>query len=115
MNIDSHPFIFDILADCCLFLLLIQNFRRPNDYMVFQVEINEEIRAIVANCLIEVHHKFGLMPEVLFLTFYILDRYLSVEVVRKWELLVVGMSALLIACKYEDVHFPKVLISMFYR
>lgn len=80
-----------------------------------QVEINEEKRAILAEWLIEVHHKFGLMPEILYLTFYIIDRYLSMETVRRRESPLVGVSALLIACKYEDIRALEVLIMLFYR
>ncbi|KAG1370982.1 putative G2/mitotic-specific cyclin S13-7 [Cocos nucifera] len=80
-----------------------KNSNRPNDYMDSQAEINEEKIAILAEWLIEVHHKFGLMPEILYLTFYIIDRYLSMETVRRRELPLVGVTAMLIACKYEDI------------
>ncbi|KAJ8470296.1 hypothetical protein OPV22_024639 [Ensete ventricosum] len=75
---------------------------RPCKYMDFQVDINEEKRSIVANRVIEVHHSFGLMPETLYLTFHIIDQYLSKEKVSGTELLLVGISALLIASKYEE-------------
>ncbi|RWW57246.1 hypothetical protein BHE74_00035980 [Ensete ventricosum] len=70
--------------------------------MDFQVDINEEKRSIVADRVIEVHHSFGLMPETLYLTFHIIDQYLSKEKVSGTELLLVGISALLIASKYEE-------------
>ncbi|URE19210.1 Cyclin, C-terminal domain, partial [Musa troglodytarum] len=92
-----------ILADDRdLSILYAQEDGRPREYMDFQVEIDEKKRSLVADRLIEVHHTYGLMPETLYLTFQILDRYLSKERVLGTELLLVGVSALLVASKYEE-------------
>jgi hypothetical protein len=45
-------------------------------YMEKQNDINEKMRAILVDWLIEVHLKFKLLPETLFLTVNIIDRYL---------------------------------------
>ncbi|XP_038976334.1 G2/mitotic-specific cyclin S13-7-like isoform X3 [Phoenix dactylifera] len=100
--------VVDYVEDIYKFYKLAENSRRPNDYMDSQVEINANIRAILADWLIEVHHKFELMPETLYLAFYIIDRYLSMETVRRRELQLVGVSAMLIACKYEEIWAPEV-------
>jgi hypothetical protein len=42
-----------------------------------QTDINEKMRAILVDWLIEVHYKFKLMPETLFLTINLIDRYLE--------------------------------------
>lgn len=73
-----------------------------------QTEINTKMRAILADWLIEVHDRFELMPETLYLAFYIIDRYLSVETVLRRELQLVGATAMLIACKYEEIWAPEV-------
>lgn len=73
-----------------------------------QVEINAKMRSILADWLIEVHHKFELMPETLYLTMYVIDRYLSVQMVSRRELQLVGLSSMLIACKYEEVWAPPI-------
>nr|CAD1821399.1 unnamed protein product [Ananas comosus var. bracteatus] len=80
---------------------------RPHDYIDSQVEINAKMRAILADWIIEVHHKFDLRPETLYLTFYVIDRYLSMEMVPRRELQLVGVVALLIACKYEEIWAPE--------
>ncbi|RRT67962.1 hypothetical protein B296_00038768, partial [Ensete ventricosum] len=80
---------------------------RPHGYMDSQVEINAKMRAILADWLIEVHHKFELMPETLYLTFHIIDRYLSMETVLRREFQLVGVSAMLIASKYEEIWAPE--------
>ena len=42
-----------------------------------QDDITEKMRAILIDWLIEVHLKFKLLPETLFLTVNMLDRYLE--------------------------------------
>jgi cyclin B len=91
------------------FTFLLQNECRPCDYIDSQVEINSKMRGILADWIIEVHQKFDLMPESLYLTMYIIDRYLSMQPVLRRELQLVGVSALLIACKYEEIWAPEVL------
>lgn len=58
--------------------------------------------------LINVHNRYALEAEILHLTINILDRYLSVENVRRTELQLVGISALLISAKYERISHPLV-------
>lgn len=79
-----------------------------------QIEINAKMRAILVDWLIEVHYKFELMPETLYLTVYIIDRYLSLESVLRRDLQLVGITAMLIACKYEEIWAPEVFKSLFF-
>ena len=46
-------------------------------YMKRQNDINENVRAILVDWLISVHAKFKLLPETLYLTVNLIDRYLS--------------------------------------
>lgn len=78
------------------------------DYMTSQPDLNAKMRAILVDWLIEVHRKFELMPESLYLTVNIVDRYLSMRTVPRKELQLVGISAMLIACKYEEIWPPEV-------
>ncbi|WOL17119.1 G2/mitotic-specific cyclin S13-7-like isoform X1 [Canna indica] len=77
-------------------------------YMDSQVEINDKMRAVLTDWLIEVHHKFELTPEALYLTIYIIDQYLSKQTVLRREFQLVGVSAMLIASKYEEIWSPEV-------
>ncbi|XP_042389133.1 cyclin-B2-1-like isoform X3 [Zingiber officinale] len=79
----------------------------PN-YMSKQFDINEKMRAILIDWLIEVHYKFELMEETLFLTINIIDRFLESETVVRKKLQLVGITALFLACKYEEVSVPVV-------
>ncbi|KAL3621534.1 Cyclin-B2-3 [Castilleja foliolosa] len=79
----------------------------PN-YMAHQSDINERMRGILIDWLIEVHDKFELMDETLYLTVNIIDRFLAVQPVIRKKLQLVGVTALLLACKYEEVSVPVV-------
>ncbi|XP_021286399.1 G2/mitotic-specific cyclin-2-like isoform X2 [Herrania umbratica] len=79
----------------------------PN-YMGRQFDINEKMRAILIDWLIEVHYKFQLMDETLFLTINLIDRFLEHCTVIRKKLQLVGMTAMLLACKYEEVSVPLV-------
>ena len=52
-------------------------------YMKRQNDINENVRAILIDWLISVHAKFKLLPETLYLTVNLIDRYLSNFKVQK--------------------------------
>ncbi|KAF8702475.1 hypothetical protein HU200_032853 [Digitaria exilis] len=78
------------------------------DYMSSQQDINAKMRAILIDWLIEVHYKFELMDETLFLTVNIIDRFLEKQVIPRKKLQLVGVTAMLLACKYEEVSVPVV-------
>ncbi|KAJ8467953.1 hypothetical protein OPV22_030505 [Ensete ventricosum] len=78
------------------------------DYMSQQFDINEKMRAILIDWLIEVHYKFELMEETLFLTVNIIDRFLARQTVVRKKLQLAGVTAMLLACKYEEVSVPVV-------
>ena len=75
-------------------------------YMGRQEDINEKMRSILIDWLIEVHLKFKLVPESLYLTVNLIDRFLEIEQVNRQKLQLVGVTAMLIACKYEEIYPP---------
>ena len=77
-------------------------------YMSIQEDINEKMRGILIDWLIEVHLKFKLRHETLFLTVNILDRYLAVQKVNRQRLQLVGVVSLMLAAKYEEIYPPEV-------
>ncbi|KAL6504185.1 hypothetical protein OROGR_026108 [Orobanche gracilis] len=78
----------------------------PPTYMAHQFDINERMRAILIDWLIEVHYKFELMEETLYLMVNIIDRFLAIQPVLRKKLQLVGVTAMLLACKYEEVSVP---------
>jgi len=73
-------------------------------------EISPRMRTILIDWLIQVHSRFSLLQETLFLAIGILDRYLQdkmTEVGRK-RLQLVGITSMWIASKYEEIFAPEV-------
>ncbi|PWA44461.1 cyclin b3,1 [Artemisia annua] len=79
------------------------------NYMEIQTDITPQTRGILINWLIEVHLKFDLMQETLYLMVTLLDYYLSAVDIKKNEMQLVGLTSLLLASKYEDYWHPKVM------
>lgn len=79
---------------------------RPT-YMEGQPHINERMRSILVDWLVEVHLKFKLVPETLYLTINLIDRYLERAEVSRPKLQLVGVTSLLLASKYEEIYPPE--------
>lgn len=71
-------------------------------------EITGKMRAILIDWLCQVHHRFHLLQETLYLTVAIIDRYLQVSPVSRNKLQLVGVTSMLIASKYEEMYAPEV-------
>ncbi len=76
-------------------------------FMESQTHINERMRSILVDWLVEVHLKFKLVPETLYLTINVIDRYLERKEVTRPKLQLVGVTSLLIASKYEEIYPPE--------
>ena len=77
------------------------------NYMgIRQTDINEKMRIILVNWIIEVHFKFHLLSETLFICINIIDRYLSKKDINRKYLQLLGVTSLFIACKYEEIYAP---------
>ena len=78
------------------------------NYMNDQNEINEQMRSILVDWIIDVHHKFGFTDETLFMTVLIIDRYATIRQISRMKLQLLGITALMIACKHEEIDLPKI-------
>ncbi|KAF9927778.1 G2/mitotic-specific cyclin [Mortierella alpina] len=77
-------------------------------YMKMQKDLAWKMRGVLVDWLAEVHNKFKLLPETLFLSVNLIDRFLSCRTVNLIKLQLVGVTALFIASKYEEVMAPSV-------
>ena len=75
-------------------------------YMLQQKKIDETIRSTLVDWLIQIHYNFKLWPETLFLTVNVIDRYCSLHEISKKEVQLVGIAALLMITKYEEIYPP---------
>ena len=77
-------------------------------YMENQPDINEKMRAMLIDWIIDVHFKFKLKSDTLFLTVWLIDRYLSEKQMKRGRLQLLGVTSMLISCKYEEIYSPEV-------
>ncbi|XP_071436072.1 G2/mitotic-specific cyclin-B1 isoform X2 [Pithys albifrons albifrons] len=71
-------------------------------------EVDGNRRAMLVDWLVEVHMKLSLQEDTLFMTVTIIDHFLQDNPVSKTKLLLVGITALFIASKYEEMRFPHI-------
>jgi len=76
-------------------------------YMNEQNEINEQMRAILIDWIIEVHLQFNLKQETLYMAISIIDTYLSFNLITRKNLQLLGITSLFISCKSQEIYFPK--------
>lgn len=75
-------------------------------YMNDQLDINAKMRSILVDWLIDVHIKFKLLPQTVFMTVNLIDRFLTHQQTTRQHLQLVGITALMIICKYEEIYPP---------
>ncbi|RAL47238.1 hypothetical protein DM860_013203 [Cuscuta australis] len=87
-----------------------QERRRPlEDYLEkVQSDVSANMRGILVDWLVEVVEEYRLLPETLYLSVNYIDRFLSVSHVSRHKLQLLGVSAMLIASKYEEISPPHV-------
>ncbi|KAJ7325462.1 A/B/D/E cyclin [Mycena albidolilacea] len=78
----------------------------PRNYMASQTALTWDMRALLNDWLLQVHTRFHLLPETLFLSTRLIDRFLSLRAVAPGKLQLVGMACLLLASKYEETVSP---------
>ncbi|KAL6440919.1 hypothetical protein ACFW04_003371 [Cataglyphis niger] len=72
-------------------------------------EVTPKMRSVLVDWLIEVHQQFRLMQETLYLTVAIIDRFLqSYKTIDRKQLQLVGVAAMFIASKYEEMYSPDI-------
>jgi len=81
--------------------------RRWNCFTV-QTEITDQMRSILIDWLCEVTEEYSLTLNTLFLTVNYVDRILEHCSIPRSKLQLLGVSCMLIACKFEEIHPPLV-------
>jgi cyclin B len=78
-----------------------------SSYFKIQPEINEKMRAILIDWLIDVNNKFCFKEETLLIAINIIDTYLSLKKIERCNLQLLGITALFIACKQNEIIFRR--------
>lgn len=66
-----------------------------------QSDINYRMRAILVDWLIDVHLKYKIVPQTMYIAVNLIDRYLEKNETNRTKLQLVGVTAMFIACNYE--------------
>jgi hypothetical protein len=77
-------------------------------YMRKQRDINHSMRSILVDWLVEVAQEYKLNSQTLFIAIGYIDRFLSEMSVQRTKLQLVGVTAMLLAAKYEEIYPPAV-------
>ncbi|PAA74543.1 hypothetical protein BOX15_Mlig014817g1 [Macrostomum lignano] len=85
-----------------------QRVRRDYLCQPVKLEITPRMHRILFDWLVQVHHRFGLLPETLYLALHIIDYYMTQEgqSVGKDNYQLLGVSALFLAAKVEEIYPP---------
>ena len=75
-------------------------------YLAGQAEVDATMRAILVDWLVDVTCKFRMLPQVIFMTVSLIDRFLAGTRVAQKQLQLVGIAALMIVGKYEEIYPP---------
>lgn len=95
--------IFDYLLERC------RSLTRNGQYLTTQQsEVTERMRTILFDWLVDVAIKFRLHAETFYLACDITDRFLMTTAVSRSSLQLVGITAVLIAAKHEEIWPPEV-------
>eukprot|EP00656_Telonema_subtile_P035746 TRINITY_DN39704_c0_g1_i1.p1 TRINITY_DN39704_c0_g1~~TRINITY_DN39704_c0_g1_i1.p1 ORF type:complete len:386 (-),score=117.13 TRINITY_DN39704_c0_g1_i1:167-1324(-) len=87
---------------------LVEDKFQPSNYIDNgkQTQVSKKVRCTLVDWMVEVHRKFKLKQETLFLAVNILDRFLSARGVAKDKLQLVGATCIFVASKWEDMWPP---------
>jgi hypothetical protein len=81
--------------------------RKNYDFIAQQPDVTVSMRAILIDWIVDICSNYKLSQNTLFLTVNIIDSYISQVEVLRTQFQLIGVTALFIACKYEEVLCPE--------
>ncbi|EDO15256.1 hypothetical protein Kpol_461p10 [Vanderwaltozyma polyspora DSM 70294] len=109
MDDDTYDVVMvsELSNDIFKYLRELEQRYKPNPYyMSSQSELKWSYRSTLIDWIVQVHARFQLLPETLYLTVNIIDRFLSKKTVTLNRFQLVGAAALFLAAKYEEINCP---------
>jgi hypothetical protein len=68
------------------------------------------MRSTLIDWLLQVHMRYHMLPETLWTAINIIDRFLSHRIVSRVKLQLVGVTAMFVAAKYEEIMAPRSVV-----
>jgi len=103
--------VYEYVQDVYNYLRIVETEQSiSHDYLAGQTVILPKMRGVLVDWLNGVHQQFKLLPETMYTSVAILDRFVqrNVEQVNRNTLQLVGVAAMLVASKYEEIYAPEV-------
>ncbi|KFP20168.1 G2/mitotic-specific cyclin-B2, partial [Egretta garzetta] len=98
----------DYVKDIYLYLRELELQQSVRPHYLDGKTINGRMRAILVDWLVQVHSRCQLLQETLYMCVAVMDRFLQSHPVSRKRLQLVGITALFLASKYEEVFSPDV-------
>jgi len=110
MNVDDPASCSHYAQAIFTYLREAEKLRRANPLYLEQTQsdVNAKMRAILVDWLVEVAEEYKLCADTLYLTVSYIDRFLSLHVVQRSHLQLVGVACMWVASKYEEIYPPNV-------
>ena len=84
------------------------NWKINPNYFENQTEINQSMRSILIDWLIDVHNKFQFKEETIYIAIYIIDNYLSKRIIKRHKFQLLGITSLFIASKVNEIYIRRI-------
>lgn len=78
-----------------------------NDYMDQHKDVNAKMRTVLVDWLWELWKRLQLRPETMFTSVQLVDRYLTVTIVHRDKLQLLGCICMWVAAKYHEIFYPE--------
>lgn len=105
---DNTQLVSEYVKDIYAYLSQVEKQYRVAPNFLEKKIVSTKMRAVLIDWLIQVHLKFHLLQETLYLCVQIIDAYLQVQDVPKMHLQLVGVTAMFVASKYEEMYVPAI-------
>jgi G2/mitotic-specific cyclin-B2 len=107
-DIENTQLVAEYVKDIYYYLYYLEKRHRVSPNFLHEKIVTSKMRAVLIDWLLQVHTKFHLLHETLYLCVQIIDAYLEAVNVTKMQLQLVGVSAMFVACKYEEMYVPAI-------
>lgn len=105
---DNPMLCSEYVKDIYLYLRQLETEQAVRPKYLAGKEVTGNMRAILIDWLVQVQIKFRLLQETMYMTVAIIDRFLQDHPVPKKQLQLVGVTAMFIASKYEEMYPPEI-------
>ncbi|XP_017429089.1 putative cyclin-A3-1 isoform X1 [Vigna umbellata] len=102
------PYVSDIYEYLCGMEVLPSKRPLPDYIQKVQKDVNANMRGVLVDWLVEVAEEYKLVSDTLYFCVAYIDRFLSLNVLSRQRLQLLGVAAMLIASKYEEIKPPEV-------